>query len=750
MKFARTLEFNCVPEWSQYYLKYTALRKLIEQIAASSVQAEDAEKVQPAKPLTDVVVSLPDSHVSSLEASFESLFHEEVQKVADFYAREREQCVKMMEGVAAGEEAHKPYPDDAAATVTAEGLQGVYAALHDLVDYLQLNYTGFCKIIKKHDKYSQLRMKTALQSEVDSTLSQKDVQQIHNWISQVEKHYARLECDNHLDAAKSQLRAILRERLILERANVWQDMVAMERKVASVTVAEPEQKIVGTASTATKSPYMIQFIKLGVIVAVFLALWWSGIYADDKMNRAFALAILIVSLWATEALPLYASGLLVPFMIVLMRVLKEAHSAKPVIAVVVDTLDSLSQAKTPKVVGQEAAAQVIIAKMFSDTILLLLGGVSIAAAFTKYGIAKVIACQVIRVAGNSNGLLIFAIMLLTVGLSALISNVAAPVLCYSLLTPLFRGLPTGSSLTKQLILAVSVAANIGGAISPISSPQNAIGISVVGSVGWPGWLLVSIPVCFSCIALCWAVIFYSFSRAKAYPSNMVYFTSAPIKWGVKEITIVATVIVTVLLWCVEQQFTIKYLGKSGIVALLPMIVFFGFGILGKDDLSSFPWPVVILAMSGSAFGKALESSGLLEHSANMAATYLRRAIDSTAVYSLAAVVSLLVTIITCFISHTVGASVFVQIMYAIGNEIGGTDNLKLGRLLAVITTLACSAGMMMPASSFPNIAATSQEDAAGRRYLSTGEFIKICLICSVAVWIVLATLGAFLVNKVLC
>lgn len=50
----------------------------------------------------------------------------------------------------------------------------------------------------------------------------------------------------------------------------------------------------------------------------------------------------------------------------------------------------------------------------------------------------------------------------------------------------------------------------------------------------------------------------------------------------------------------------------GVIAIVPMVLFFGTGILNKEDFNNFLWTVVILAMGGIALGKAVTSSGLLE------------------------------------------------------------------------------------------------------------------------------------------
>jgi di/tricarboxylate transporter len=57
------------------------------------------------------------------------------------------------------------------------------------------------------------------------------------------------------------------------------------------------------------------------------------------------------------------------------------------------------------------------------------------------------------------------------------------------------------------------------------------------------------------------------------------------KMGPAEWYVIAVAIATVGLWCANTALS-RYLGQMGIVAILPMVAFFGFGILNKVPLAS--------------------------------------------------------------------------------------------------------------------------------------------------------------------
>lgn len=84
-----------------------------------------------------------------------------------------------------------------------------------------------------------------------------------------------------------------------------------------------------------------------------------------------------------------------------------------------------------------------------------------------------------------------------------ISNVAAPVLCYSLIAPILKAASAEQSrvafggsqwdsadrdnrLCKALVMGIALASNVGGLSSPISSPQNLFALQYA-PMGWGQW-----------------------------------------------------------------------------------------------------------------------------------------------------------------------------------------------------------------------------------------------------------------------
>ena len=79
------------------------------------------------------------------------------------------------------------------------------------------------------------------------------------------------------------------------------------------------------------------------------------------------------------------------------------------------------------------AANYVFAAMWTPVIMLLLGGFTIAAALSKYNIAKMMATFVLSKAGTKPRTVLLTNMGVAMFASMWISNVAAPVLCFSII-----------------------------------------------------------------------------------------------------------------------------------------------------------------------------------------------------------------------------------------------------------------------------------------------------------------------------
>lgn len=115
-----------------------------------------------------------------------------------------------------------------------------------------------------------------------------------------------------------------------------------------------------------------------------------------------------------KVIPLFVTSLLIPFLVVVLGVAR-------------------SDVKPHNRLDPKESARYIFAAMWTPVIMLLLGGFAIAAALSKYHIAKMLATFVLSKAGTNPKVVLLTNMFVAMFLSMWISNVAAPVLCFSII-----------------------------------------------------------------------------------------------------------------------------------------------------------------------------------------------------------------------------------------------------------------------------------------------------------------------------
>lgn len=732
MKFSRSLQFNCVPEWSEQYLSFQALKALSHQI-------EVARERDPKEAV-------------ALEEKFLAQYNEEVKKILAFYKKTyAESMVKYnalqglvaeWTGAASAEVSsvlprreHRPSLLGEMALFKAGAAQGeatevapefgfkfddkakeAYLALHDLHEYLYMNHTGFGKLAKSLDKHAGKHQSGELMAKVDAALPMDTLVTLETMMQEIERAYARICCDGNLDEATVYLRHLLHERIIYERASIWQELVAAERKAHEVTVVSSAPTAAAAGPAKKRKLPVMQLVNLALCIVVFLVLLFVPILEDRVMQNSMALMVTATALWCTEVLPLYITSLMVPVMVIALGVLKKADGTR---------------------MDWEHTMHQTFGAMFTPVIMLLLGGFAMAAALSKNNITKAVATAVLSRVGRRPGVVLFATMGVTNFLSMWISNVAAPVIVFTVIGPILRTLGADHPLAKSLVLGVAYAANIGGMVSPISSPQNLI-ISINAQIsekepapGWLQWLAFATPTAWISLAgICYII-------RKVYPCDTLLPESCVLKtsgssWTRRQYFVSAVAFLTVVLWMFSEPLK-PFIGGMGPLSIVPLIIYFGTGILGKEDFNSFQWNIVALAMGGASLGNAIKSSGLLKFIGES----LTKALSDFNDYITLAVFAFAILVITTFISHTVGATIFLPLIREVGMNMSDPHP----RLFVIVCGLMTSAGMGMPISGFPNINAVSQEDATGRNYIGTMDFVKTGLLGSFFTYLIIVSVG---------
>ncbi|KAI8301603.1 putative transporter [Colletotrichum sp. SAR11_59] len=615
----------------------------------------------------------------------------------------------------------------------------LYVQLCELKSYVQLNRTGFRKVLKKFDKIVDRELRPKYMStHVDSAYPFKveSIKTIEENISKMEKAYAEVVTNGDENLAKRDLRSHLREHVVWERNTVWRDMIGMERRAEAASLGRtllgrdglsgarrlqgddelaPVTKEVVTPVGRFVVPTWVAstpLLTLLIAFVIFFLLLFIPIMEKPEQQNCLALIVFVSILWATEAIPLFVTSLMIPFLCVVLTVVR-------------------SEDKPHRRLDSKAATSYIFSAMWTPVIMLLLGGFTLAAALSKCKIDKRLATFVLSKAGTTPRTVLIANMLVAAFASMLISNVAAPVLCFSIIEPMLRTLPSESNMSKAVIMGIALASNIGGMLSPIASPQNVVAVGIMKPAPtWIQWFFIVIPVGVVSLLVIWVLLLITFQPSKGT-------TIAPIRpvkekfTGIQYFVSIVT-IVTIGLWCASHQLEGVF-GDMGVIAIIPIVLFFGIGILTKEDFNNFPWTIIILAAGGLALGKAVKSSGLLHTIAGV----VTKEVEGMSLYGVLVVFSSLILIIATFISHTVAALIILPLVFDVGSNMDEPHP----NLLVMGGVLMCSAAMGLPTSGFPNMTAIMKEDSTGQRYLQVKHFISRGVPSSILTLAVVVTLG---------
>lgn len=581
----------------------------------------------------------------------------------------------------------------------------LYVSLCELKSYIQLNRTGFSKVLKKFDKIidRQLRPKY-MDSTVDTAypFKRETAKLLEEYIGKMVKAYAAIITNGDEELATRDLRSHLREHVVWERNTVWRELIGMERRAEAASLGHTllgldadakktrlqgdDELVIPTKEIATplgrlKLPVWLlspTVFSLVIIVSLFFALLFIPLLEKPEQQNCLAMLVLVSLLWATEALPLFVTSLLIPFLCVVLQVFRDKD-------------------KPHERLGSKDATAVVFSAMWTPVIMLLLGGFTLAAALSKCSIDKRIATFVLSKAGTRPRTVLIANMAVAAVASMLISNVAAPVLCFGIIEPMLRNLPSGSDMSKAVIIGIALASNIGGMLSPIASPQNVVAIGIMEPPPtWGQWFFIVIPVGVISLFIIWVLLLVSFKPGRGttiVPVRPVRDPFTGLQWFVSVVTLA-----TIGLWCASHQLE-NVFGDMGVIAIIPIVLFFGVGILTKEDFNNFPWTIIILAAGGLSLGKAVNSSGLL-HTVTEAITVR---VQELSLYAILVVFSSLILVIATFISHTVAALIILPLVYDVGKRLEEPHP----NLLVMAGVLMCSAAMALPTSGFPNMSKLS-------------------------------------------
>ncbi|MDZ4758552.1 MAG: DASS family sodium-coupled anion symporter [Bacteroidota bacterium] len=437
----------------------------------------------------------------------------------------------------------------------------------------------------------------------------------------------------------------------------------------------------------------INFTGFFIALVVFSVILYLPIFNNQQAQQALALLTMVAILWITEAIPLPLTGLLIPVVAIFMQLL------------------------SPKEAFKEFAHPILF---------LFMGGFVLAGALSRHSLDKMLAQKLIRLArGNfyrSAILLMFATSLT----ACWTSNTSAT----AMMIPLGLGMlvlvkkNTVSAESKFLMLGIAYSANIGGIITMVSSPPNAIGAAIL-NISFSEWLKYSIPIFLITFPVMVTILTLYFKPDKKMSIGVMVFekeAAAPIK------TLTFIFLFTISLWMMQGVLSpLLHIDNSfnSLVAILAIFLLFITKVLTWEEIiKSINWEILLLFGGGLTLGMLINQSGL----GAILIAKVSSLITIVPIFMFLLAIVVFSIILTEFMSNTASAAMILPLLFSLSNQI------QINPVILVLpSTIAASYGFMMPAGTPPNAMVFS----AG--FVPQSDMIKAGLMINVIFSIILTT-----------
>ncbi len=403
-------------------------------------------------------------------------------------------------------------------------------------------------------------------------------------------------------------------------------------------------------------------------------------------QRVIAIFVMAVMLWLTEAIPAWATSVVIIFVLLFF---------------VSDSALNTMQGDMGEY-GQLLNYQGVMACFADPTIILFLGGFVLAIAATKSGLDVLMAKTLIAPFGKKSENVLLGFMLITGIFSMFISNTATAAMMLTFLTPVFKALPANGKGRVALTMAIPIGANLGGMGTPIGTPPNAFAYKVLNDptglnmgLSFGDWMMVMVPMVIVMLLVAWVIIRKMFPFSQ---KTIEIKIEGEVSHNWRTVVVGVTFFVTIMLWVFGKQIGIN----ANTVAMLPIAVFAFTGVITASDLKDIDWAVIWMVAGGFALGMAMNETGLAEN-----------AVKSIPFQNFNPIVIMVVSGLVCFvlsnfISNTATAALLIPILTVVCagmgtrlDAIGGTSTILIG------VAVAASCAMSLPISTPPNAIAYS-------------------------------------------
>lgn len=451
-----------------------------------------------------------------------------------------------------------------------------------------------------------------------------------------------------------------------------------------------------------KTHALRRFLLFVLVAAIVFVVWrtLTGSFPPEQRTVLF-LFLLAVGLWITEAVPAFAVGLLI------MGYLVFALGTTVLLDEPWDVAPYLNTWSSP-------------------VIWLMLGGFFMAEGLSRTGLDRQLFALAIKPAGTRPGRVLLAVMLTSAVASMFISNTSTTVLLIGAVLPLVRQLGSREPFAKGLMIAIPLAASVGGMGTIIGSAPNAIAAGAAAEAGssidFVEWMMLGVPVSLTLVFIAWFFLLKRYPSATGEISLDLASMEEPELPGRRERLIVSALsIVTVLLWMTTPLHGIHVAA----ISLIPIVGLTMSQVLGAAHVRGLPWDTLMLVAGGLSLGAAVVNTGLADRLAAWLGFLTYLDFDVLAFAALA----VLTVLLSNFMSNTATVSVVLPVAVALlpGRELE----------MCLILGLSASCALLLPVSTPPNAVAFSTGEIQTRDLRPGGLLVGLLGPALIIAWVLL-------------
>lgn len=435
--------------------------------------------------------------------------------------------------------------------------------------------------------------------------------------------------------------------------------------------------------------------KPGRIVAFFMIIAAGAVVSISAtpalgVPAAYMLGILVAAalLWVTETIPLFATSLLI-------------------IGTQIILLGNPGNWEILKSPGVVPVPYGNFLDPISDPIIILfLGGFILAKVGVTVHVDRYISSVVLRIFGLSAKKVLLGVMLCTALFGMWISNTATTAMMITLSGSFLGSVPAGNPFRKAIMLAIPFSAGIGGLMTPISSPPNAIAVGLLANngvyVGFLNWMLIMAPLVVILMFILYRLLWHQYK-----PGTSLILTPVEVKpFTPKGRFVIFIFCITVLLWLTDSIHGVP----AAVVALFPVVIFTATGLLNANDFNSIEWNILFVIAGGLALGQGLKLTGLDQVIVGLIP------VNNVMIVIIMFFLTLL---LSSFLSNTTTAILFIPMAVSIAHV---SDNVHI-KFMAIGIAVMAGSSMCLPISTPPNTIAYSTGELSKKDFLINGAVI---------------------------